>query len=255
MKKAPSRYKIRTIKNNITQTSNRKKAVITKVLKKKQKTPLTSHYCSHNCFFSKKIVYPACERNKCHILEVLKTHFDAQQAGNVLEIASGTGQHISYFASHFPNLIFQPSEWDASLFGSLMEYARETPTKNVKYPVKIDVTTDSSEWNLNLLYDYIINVNMIHISPFKCAEGLFRNGCNILKVGGLLITYGPYAQNGVITPESNVNFDKSLRRQNPEWGLKDIEDLKKIAESCGVTLLKIYDLPANNKCLVWKKES
>lgn len=206
-------------------------------------------------FSSNKVHYPAAERNQSYILEVLKKHFDTGKPGNVLEIASGTGQHVSYFATHFPNLTFQPSEYDSSLFASLEAYARDTPTKNVKNPVQIDITTDPDSWNLNLLYDYVINVNMIHISPYQCTVGLFKNGCKILIDGGVLVTYGPYAHNGVITPESNVNFDRSLRRQNPEWGLRDIADLKKLAEDFGVKLLKIYDLPANNKCLVWKKES
>lgn len=206
-------------------------------------------------FFSKKIHYPASERNKTHIIDVLKQHFNTEMPGNVLEIASGTGQHVSYFASHFPKLIFQPSEFEVSLFGSIEEYARDTPTKNVKNPIEIDITTDPVNWNLNLSYDYMINVNMIHISPLECTVGLFKNGGKILKKGGVLVTYGPYAYNGVISPESNVNFDRSLRRQNPEWGLRDIVDLEKLAKEFGVSLLKIYDLPANNKCLVWKKES
>lgn len=202
---------------------------------------------------SKKIVYPASERNKSPILEVLKQHFDAEQSGNVLEIASGTGQHASYFAAHFPNLRFQPSEHDTSLFESIEAYARETPTKNVESPIKIDVTADPKSWKVNGAFDYLINVNMIHISPFECTIGLFKNGCAVLKNGGVLVTYGPYAHNGVITPESNVNFDRNLRRQNPEWGLRDIVDLEKLAAGFGVKLLKIYDLPANNKCLIWKK--
>lgn len=185
----------------------------------------------------------------------MKKHFDTEKKGNVLEIASGTGQHISYFATHFPNLVFQPSEYDTSLFGSIAEYARETPTKNVKSPVKIDITTDPESWNLNTFYDYLINVNMIHISPFACTVGLFQHGGKILKKEGLLVMYGPYAHNGIITPQSNINFDKGLKAQNPEWGLRDICDLEKLAENVGLELIKIYDLPSNNKCLVWRKKA
>lgn len=244
-KQRAPKYKKKQYKHNI---NSKKAKVITK-------TTLTSHYCSHNKahIFSKKINYPAPERNKNHILQVLKNHFDTEKPGNVIEIASGTGQHVSYFATHFPNLTFQPSEYDASLFGSIEAYIRDTPTKNIKNAVIIDITTDSSSWNLNNLYDYMININMIHISPFECTIGLFKNGCNVLKNGGILVTYGPYAVNGVITPESNVNFDKHLKAQNPKWGLRDIVDLKQLAGSFGIKLLQIYDLPANNKCLVWKK--
>lgn len=186
---------------------------------------------------------------------MLKKHFNTEIQGNVLEIASGTGQHVSYFAEHFPNLTFQPSEYEKSLFDSIEAYARDTPTKNVKKPVEIDVTVDADKWGLGVVFDYVFNVNMVHISPYECSVGLFKNGGKVLKSGGLLVTYGPFAHNGVITPESNVNFDRSLRRQNPEWGLRDINDLEKLAQRYGIKLLKIYDLPANNKCLVWKKES
>ncbi|GJQ76422.1 hypothetical protein Trydic_g2137 [Trypoxylus dichotomus] len=203
---------------------------------------------------SKKISYPACERNKSFILEVLQKYLESSKPGHVLEIGSGTGQHVSYFAQHFPNLTFQPSEYEDRLFGSIRAYAKDTPTNNVKDPVKIDITTDSKTWNLDIeKFDYLLNVNMMHISPYNCTVGLFTNASKVLKPGGLMITYGPYAHNGVIEPQSNINFDRGLRSENPEWGLRDINDLQKIAEDVGIKLLKKHDLPANNKCLAWQK--
>lgn len=95
---------------------------------------------------------------------------------------------------------------------------------------------------------------MIHISPLTCTEGLFTNSAELLKPDGLLITYGPYGQNGVITPQSNVNFDQGLKMQNPEWGVRDIGLLKGMAEPCGLFLKDIIAMPANNKILIWKKE-
>ncbi len=95
---------------------------------------------------------------------------------------------------------------------------------------------------------------MIHISPFETTVGLFNAAGKLLKKSGLLITYGPYAECGVLEPESNINFDESLRAQNPQWGVRDIEDLIQIATENGLKLLKRYDMPANNKTLVWKKE-
>lgn len=185
---------------------------------------------------------------------MLRKYLDPSKPGNVLEIGSGTGQHISYFAQHFPNLTFQPSEYETGLFESIRAYASDTPTNNVKNPVKIDVTTDSKTWNLGVdKFDYLINVNMMHISPYNCTLGLFNNAGKVLKSGGLMITYGPYAYNGVIEPQSNIDFDKSLRRQNSEWGLRDIKDLENVARDAGLTLLMKHDLPANNKCLAWQK--
>lgn len=94
---------------------------------------------------------------------------------------------------------------------------------------------------------------MMHISPFKCSEGLFENAGAILQKNGLLITYGPYAENGQLTPESNISFDNGLRRSNPLWGVRDIVDLKKLAEAANLQLIEVHEMPANNKILIWKK--
>ncbi|KAK9759266.1 Protein of unknown function (DUF938) [Popillia japonica] len=205
-------------------------------------------------YLCRKISYPACERNRSFILNVLQEYFNPSQNGHVLEIGSGTGQHISYFANFFPHLKFQPSEYDEYLFNSIEAYAQEVPTKNVRKPVKIDITTDSKTWNLETkLFDYMLNINMMHISPYNCTTRLFQNASEVLKPGGMMITYGPYAHNGIIEPQSNIDFDKGLRRQNPEWGLRDINDLQEIAEAVGMRLVKKHDLPANNKCLIWLK--
>lgn len=161
---------------------------------------------------------------------------------------------MSYFAKHFPKLTFQPSECETPLLESIKAYAEETPTKNVKLPIRIDITHDPKTWGIDKQFDYMININMIHVSPPECTEALFRNAGDILKPSGILITYGAYAHNGRITPQSNVEFDKGLRIQNPEWGLRDINDIENIANKFGIQLLKIHDLPANNKCLAWRKE-
>uniref|UniRef100_A0A182MK56 Peptidase S1 domain-containing protein n=1 Tax=Anopheles culicifacies TaxID=139723 RepID=A0A182MK56_9DIPT len=119
-----------------------------------------------------------------------------------------------------------------------------------------------SEWqndaNVNLSgcasqFDYMLNINMIHISPIACAKGLFYNASELLKPGGLLITYGPYAVDGVLTPDSNVQFNTSLQQRNPEWGIRDTSDLCKMALQKGITLVEMIDMPANNKCLIWRK--
>lgn len=206
-------------------------------------------------FCRNKVKYPSAERNKPYILEILQKHFDSNKTGNVLEIASGTGQHVSYFAQHFPLLTFQPTEYEKSLFKSIEAYANDTPTKNVKTPIYVDVTTDSSTWNLNTKYDYMININMMHISPYQCSVGLFKNASKLLQSNGLMITYGPYAFDGTLTPQSNVDFDRNLRTENPEWGVRDVKDLEKLANENNMKLLNLYDLPSNNKCLVWINEN
>lgn len=202
-----------------------------------------------------KIKYPSAERNKPFILEVLKKHFRTDDEDcKVLEIASGTGQHVSYFAEQFPTFTFQPTEYDTNLLRSIEAYANDTPTKNVKPPIFVDVTTDCLTWNLqDTSYDYMINVNMMHISPYRCTLMLFKNAGKLLKRDGLLITYGPYARDGILTPQSNVDFDRNLRAENPDWGVRDINDLIEIAKSNEIYLKDVHDLPANNNCLVWIK--
>lgn len=187
-------------------------------------------------------------------MEVLQKHFDANKKGNVLEISSGTGQHVTYFAPHFPQLTFYPSEYDKSLFDSIKAYSSEIETKNVNEPIYIDSSTDCNTWDLKCsAFDYLININMMQVSPYVCSIMLFKNAGKLLKSGALIITYGPYAFDGVITPQSNVEFDKNLRTQNEEWGIRDLQELEKLAEENEIKLLHLYDLPANNKCLVWKK--
>lgn len=182
----------------------------------------------------------------------MKKHLKTDEEGKVLELASGTGQHCSYFGSHFPNLQFQPSDVEQSLFDSIIAYAEDTPTKNVRYPIRLDVS--GNNWQLDDFFDYIICVNLIHVSPIECSVGLFRNGSQVIKPGGLIITYGAYAYKGVIEPQSNIDFDKSIRSQQPKWGLRDIIDLENIAKKYGIILKHKYDMPSNNKCLVWQKQ-
>jgi SAM-dependent methyltransferase len=135
---------------------------------------------------------------------------------------------------------------------------------NVKDPVFLDITGtvgnpqggDFLSTSSPASYDMIYNANMIHISPYACTEGLFRNAGLLLKPGGLLVTYGPYAFDGVLTPESNVRFDAGLKSSNPDWGVRDVElQLKPLAQRHGLKLELIFDMPANNKTLVWVKQS
>lgn len=203
--------------------------------------------------FSRKINYPSADRNKGPILQILDKHFDHQIYGSVLEISSGTGQHLAHFAPHFPRLQFQPTEYDKSLFGSIKAYCADVPTKNVKDPIYLDIQQDWRTWNLHDKYDYAININMIHVAPFSCTTGLFKNVSGVLKPRGLLITYGPYANNGVLEPQSNRDFDRNIRQRDPNFGVRDIQDLIKLAEAYNMNLTHIHEMPSNNKCLVWEK--
>ncbi|GLH05760.1 UPF0585 protein CG18661 [Gryllus bimaculatus] len=211
-----------------------------------------------------KQINSAAERNKDPILEILKQYIFAPaspeepQSIRLLEISSGTGQHVVHFAPHFPWVTFQPSDVDESSLNSISAYIQESGLTNVKTPIYLDVTQPFKMWDGGRItensQDYIVNINMIHITPLKCTQGLFTNGGSILHSGGILFTYGPYAFNGTITPESNVRFDAMLRQEDPEWGLRDVRDLSALAAECGFQLENTHALPSNNHVLVWRKQ-
>ncbi|XP_018396615.1 PREDICTED: UPF0585 protein C16orf13 homolog A isoform X2 [Cyphomyrmex costatus] len=204
---------------------------------------------------TQKLVYPAANRNKDPILSVLKRYIQPGINQTLLEISSGTGQHVAHFAPHFPQVTFYPSEYDSKLLDSIAAYANGY--SNIKRPIRIDITTDYRLWGNGSFksnsLEYIYNANMIHISPYQCTIGLFNNASQLLKPNGLLITYGPYAFDGQITPQSNIDFNESLKLQDPSWGLRDVTDLKILAAENNIKLIEIVDMPANNKTIIWKK--
>ncbi|KAL1131381.1 hypothetical protein AAG570_010998 [Ranatra chinensis] len=206
-----------------------------------------------------KHCHPAAERNKEPILSTLKLYINKPNA-KLLEISSGSGQHVAHIAPHFPSVTFQPTEFEKSSINSINAYVAESPSKNILTAQELDVRQPAETWlggtiEQNSL-DYMLNINLIHISEWACTEGLFKGGSYALKPGGLLFTYGPYAVDGTITPESNVSFDAMLRSQNPGWGLRDIhKQLVPLANKLGIRLKHFHDLPANNKLLVWEKET
>ncbi|XP_015596610.1 methyltransferase-like 26 isoform X2 [Cephus cinctus] len=204
---------------------------------------------------AQKLVYPAADRNKEPILSVLRQYIRRGSNQSFLEIASGSGQHVAYFAPHFPQVTFYPSEYDVKLLESISAHSNGMP--NIEPPIKIDITKELYTWGNGTFkensFDYIYNANMMHIMPYAGTIGLFENSGKLLKSDGLLFTYGPYAINGKITPESNVNFDKTLKMQDPEWGLRDVKQLEKLAKENGIQLVEMVDMPANNKTIIWKK--
>jgi hypothetical protein len=203
--------------------------------------------------------YPATERNKVPLLEVLKSVLPLHQPTvNVLEIASGSGQHASYFTPNLPSVTWQPSDCDPDCLKSIEIYSRLANKANYNPPIVIDVSEDCVKWAGGSLrpsfYNAVFCANLIHISPWKVTEGLFKGSGYYLKEGGTLLTYGPYRIHGKLTPESNVQFDQSLRLQNSSWGVRDVDSLEKLAAVHGLKLEQMIDMPANNKTLVFRKQ-
>ncbi|XP_037959642.1 UPF0585 protein CG18661 isoform X2 [Teleopsis dalmanni] len=206
---------------------------------------------------TQKRTHPSADRNSKPILEAMLKRVDAITPGlKMLEIASGSGQHVGYIAPHFPNITFQPTEYDTEHFDSIKAYAAECVTGNILPPVFVDISQDMKQWTNQFQpasFDYIFNSNMIHITPFACTEGLFRAAGVLLKKNGVLLTYGPYAVNGVLKPESNIEFDKHLRERNPEWGVRDIAVLSRLSAENSIALQIAQDMPSNNKFISWIK--
>jgi len=200
-------------------------------------------------------VYAAAERNKEPILRalqgVLERHFGKEKPLEVLELASGTGQHAAHLAAALPRLTVTPSEAAPALLPSIAAYGGEGGPVNLRPPLLIDVAKPPSCWPSSPSPHVILCVNMIHISPWECTLGLFAAAKALLRPGSLLVTYGPYAVDGVITPESNARFHQSLKERDASWGLRDTRDLEKEAARCGLRLDEIIAMPSNNHTLVF----
>jgi hypothetical protein len=190
---------------------------------------------------------PAAERNREPIAAVLREVLP--DFGNMLEIASGTGEHAVYFAGLFPSWIWQPTDPDPDALASIAAWRAEAGTPNLLDPVWLDVS--AYPWSVGAA-DAILCINMVHISPWAATEGLMLGAGRLLAPGQPLILYGPYRRCGVPTAPSNSAFDESLRARNPEWGLRDLEAVEAEAARRGLRLERVAEMPANNLTLVFR---
>jgi hypothetical protein len=192
---------------------------------------------------------PAAERNRAPILEVLRRVLPAE--GTVLEIASGTGQHAVYFSAALPGLVWQPSDASPDALRSIESWVADEGRDNLRPPLSLDVGV--APWPLAHA-DSVLCINMIHISPWSATEALFTGASQLLNRGSPLITYGPYRLRGTHTAPSNAAFDENLRGRNPDWGVRDIDELAALADRTGFLLDERVDMPANNMTLVWRRQ-
>jgi len=190
------------------------------------------------------------ERNRDPILAELRRVLP--EAGLVLEIASGTGQHVIHFANALPYLTWQPSDADATFRRSVEAWIAKEAPANVRMPVELDVLR--LPWTVPQA-DAVLCINMIHVSPWAATQALLDGTKSILPTGGVLFLYGPYRRFGRHTSPSNAAFDEQLRASDPEWGLRDLEAVVELARAAGFRLGDVVEMPANNFSVVFRREA
>jgi SAM-dependent methyltransferase len=199
---------------------------------------------------------PAFQRNHAAIWSAL-ARFLQGPTGDVLELGSGTGQHIADFARRAPELTWWPSDIVASHLASIAAWRRHADLANLRAPQRIDLSDPDWRWQGDAAaadaLTAIVCINVLHIAPWRVSQNLFAGSGRYLRTDGRLFVYGPFMRDHQHTAPSNATFDLSLRAENPEWGVRDLADLAATAEQSGLTLAEITEMPANNLVLAFTR--
>lgn len=199
-------------------------------------------------FFDNRRYAAATQRNREPILEVLSRVLPP--GARVLEIASGTGEHVVFFAAALPQTHWQPTDLGDECLDSIAAWRDSVAAANVAPPVRLDVTADT--WPIGT-FDAIFSANLVHIAPWQACRGLMRGAGRHLQRGGVLVLYGPFRIDGKHTAASNEAFDADLRMRDPAWGVRDLEAVVEEAEANGLLFEQRVAMPANNQTLVFRK--
>lgn len=191
---------------------------------------------------------PHVARNSAPIIDVLRGILP--DTGLVLEVASGSGEHVLAFARAFPHLLWQPTDADPVALRSVEAWRTAESLPNLLAPVHLDAS--AGQWPVESA-DAILCINMVHISPWAATEGLMAGAGRLLGRGCPLYLYGAYRQRGVETAASNEAFDASLKARNPEWGVRRLEDVAVEAGRHGLALDAVVPMPANNLSVVFRR--
>jgi len=191
---------------------------------------------------------PAALRNREPIADVLADWLPA--SGLVLEIASGSGEHVIFFAERFPALEWQPSDVHPDALASISAWRDTADLPNLLRPMTVDAA--SPDWPIERA-DAVLSINMVHISPWASALGLVAEAERLLDAGGPLILYGPWLKDDIEAAPSNLDFDADLKRRNPAWGLRRVEEFAEAAAPHGFALEDVRRMPANNLMTLWRK--
>jgi len=188
----------------------------------------------------------ACERNRDAILDVLREQF--ADCRRVLEVGSGTGQHAVHFAAALPRLVWQTSDRLPWLAG-ISQWLAEAALPNTPAPLQLDVT---GRWP-SAKFDAIFTANTLHIMGWAEVEAFFAALPGVLAPDARLVIYGPFNYSGTFTSASNAEFDLALRADNPKRGIRDFEAVDALARAIGFALVDDRAMPANNRCLSWRR--
>lgn len=192
---------------------------------------------------------PAAARNRQPILEVLRQVLPDN--ARVLEVASGSGEHALHCAADMPSWVWQPSDPHPRALASIAAWRQQVSLPNLAEPVRLDVT-DLDSWPA-APFEAVVAINLIHISPWAVTETLMALAEECLMPGGVLYLYGPFCRGGLHVAPSNAVFDADLRRRDPRWGVRDLEEVTAEAERHGLTVECLVEMPANNLSVVFRK--
>ena len=197
---------------------------------------------------------PAFHRNHAPIWSAL-AGFLARQSGDFLELGSGTGQHAVEFARRAPQLTFWPSDLFDSHLASIAAWRAQARLANLRAPQRIDLADPDWSWagddTRGGPLTAMLCANVLHISPWIVSQNLFAGAGRFLREGGRLFVYGPFKRGGAHTAPSNERFDLTLRAENPDWGVRDVDELNALAQDAGLTPAEILPMPANNLVLAF----
>lgn len=196
----------------------------------------------------KRLSSPSFPRNREPIAAILAQLLPP--SGSILELASGSGEHVIYFARRFAQLTWQPSDPEPAARASIAQRRLEADLANLREPLDIDAA--GPHWP-DAPFDVVVCINMLHIAPWTAAEGLMAGAGQVLRQDGGLYLYGPFLRQGLTTAPSNLAFDRSLRERNPDWGLRDLDAVAALAEAHGLELRQVVEMPANNLSVWFEK--
>ncbi len=199
-----------------------------------------------------RLNFPATTRNRDSIAAVLSNYISSN--GLLLEIASGSGEHGVFFQQIFPSIIWQTSDPELVHRKSINSWIKHEGLFS-KMPEPLDLDVEMRPWpitkQIRSLIKGIVCINMIHISPWTCTQALFEESKSHLNQNNFLMLYGPFLRKQVQTSQSNLNFDQSLKLQNPLWGLRQLDEVNELALENGFRQDKVIAMPANNLSVIY----